>query len=75
MLSRGDRVVATARDPRTVADLVARAPDRVLAMPLDVTQPAEIERAVAEAIQRFGAIDVLVNNAGFSVVGARRGDR
>jgi NAD(P)-dependent dehydrogenase (short-subunit alcohol dehydrogenase family) len=69
-LSRGDRVVATARDPRSVGELVARAPDRVLAARLDVTQPAEIRSAVASAYERFGAVDVLVNNAGFSVVGA-----
>jgi NAD(P)-dependent dehydrogenase (short-subunit alcohol dehydrogenase family) len=69
-IARGDRVVATARDPRTLEDLVARAPDRVHAVRLDVTKPAEIESAVASALQRFGAVDVLVNNAGYSVVGA-----
>ena len=69
-LLRGDRVVATARDPRVLGDLVARAPDRVHAVRLDVTRPAEIESAVASALARFGAIDVLVNNAGFSIVGA-----
>jgi len=70
LIERGDRVVATARDPRALADLVARAPDRVLALRLDVTKPEEIRSAVAAAVERFGAIDVLVNNAGYSVVGA-----
>lgn len=70
VIARGGRVVATARDPRSVDDLVARAPDRVHAVRLDVTKPAEIRDAVASAIQRFGAVDVVVNNAGFSVVGA-----
>ncbi len=69
-LARGDCLVATARDPRSLDDLVARAPDRVQALRLDVTQREEIERAVEEALARFGAIDVLVNNAGFSIVGA-----
>lgn len=70
VLARGERVVATARDPRALEDLVARAPDRVLAVPLDVTKPPEIESAVTAGLAHFGAIDVLVNNAGFSVVGA-----
>ena len=67
---RGHRVVATARDPGVLADLVARAPDRLLAVRLDVTKSDEISAAIAAANERFGAIDVLVNNAGFSVVGA-----
>jgi len=70
LIERGERVAATARDPRTLNDLVARAPERVLALQLDVTKPQEIDSAVASAIGRFGAIDVLVNNAGYSVVGA-----
>lgn len=69
-IARGERVVATARDPQTLEDLVARAPDRVLALRLDVTKPDEIANATKLAIERFGAIDVVVNNAGFSIVGA-----
>ena len=69
-LARGDRVLATARDPNALADLVALAPDRVLALRLDVTKPDEIEAAVSTALASFGAVDVLVNNAGFSIVGA-----
>jgi NAD(P)-dependent dehydrogenase (short-subunit alcohol dehydrogenase family) len=69
-LERGERVVATARDPRSLDDLVARACERVLALRLDVTKPDEIESAVAAARARFGRVDVLVNNAGYSVVGA-----
>ena len=67
-LSRGDRVVATARDPKALAELGPA--DRVHAVRLDVTQPAEIDAAVASGLARFGAIDVLVNNAGMSVLGA-----
>ncbi|BCU78939.1 oxidoreductase [Luteolibacter sp. LG18] len=70
LIARGEWVVATARDPRTVEDLVALAPERVQALPLDVTKPEEIHGAVAAAMDRFGRIDVLVNNAGYSVVGA-----
>lgn len=69
-IARGDRVVATARDPRTLDELVARAPDRVLALRLDVTQPGERTAAIDAALARFGAIDALVNNAGYSIVGA-----
>jgi len=70
LIARGERVVATARDPRALDDLVALAPERVLATRLDVTRVAEIESALQAAQERFGAVDVLVNNAGYSVVGA-----
>lgn len=70
VLARGDRVVATARDPGKLAGLVARAPDRVLALALDVTRRGDAERAIGEALAAWGAIDVLVNNAGFSILGA-----
>ena len=68
-VGRGDKVVATARDPRALEDLVRLAPERVLALKLDVTKPEQIQSAVQAAHERFGAIDVLVNNAGFSIVG------
>jgi NAD(P)-dependent dehydrogenase (short-subunit alcohol dehydrogenase family) len=70
LVARGERVVATARDPRTLSELVALAPERVLAVQLDVTKAAEIQSAVRAATERFGGIDVLVNNAGYSIVGA-----
>jgi NAD(P)-dependent dehydrogenase (short-subunit alcohol dehydrogenase family) len=69
-LAAGDRVVATARRPETLDDLVAGAPERVLALPLDVTDQGQIDAAVAAARSRFGRIDVLVNNAGHGSVGA-----
>lgn len=69
-IARGERVVATARDPQALTELVALAPERVLALGLDVTKPEQIARSVDAALERFGAIDVLVNNAGFSIVGA-----
>jgi NAD(P)-dependent dehydrogenase (short-subunit alcohol dehydrogenase family) len=69
-LAHGDSVVATARRPETLADLAASDPERVLTVPLDVTRPDQIEAAVAAALERFGRIDVLVNNAGHGSVGA-----
>jgi NAD(P)-dependent dehydrogenase (short-subunit alcohol dehydrogenase family) len=69
-LDRGDAVVATARRPESLDELVAVAPDRVLPVALDVSDPAQIAAAVAAARERFGRIDVLVNNAGHGSVGA-----
>jgi NAD(P)-dependent dehydrogenase (short-subunit alcohol dehydrogenase family) len=69
-LERGDRVVATARRAESLDDLVASAPDRVLALALDVRRADQIGSSVAAAFERFGGIDVLVNNAGYGSVGA-----
>lgn len=69
-LKRGHSVVATARDGRRLADLVASAPERVAAVSLDVDRPGAAETAVAEALARFGRLDVVINNAGFGSVGA-----
>jgi NAD(P)-dependent dehydrogenase (short-subunit alcohol dehydrogenase family) len=66
VLDRGWRVVATARDRERVADLATgAAADRVLALALDVTDSNAIAAAVRAAQDRFGGIDVLVNNAGY----------
>jgi NAD(P)-dependent dehydrogenase (short-subunit alcohol dehydrogenase family) len=64
---RGERVVATARRPEALADLEG---DDVLVVALDVTRPEQIEPALDAAIERFGSVDVLVNNAGIGLVGA-----
>ena len=69
-LAQGHQVVATARRPEALADLVAMAPERVLALALDVTAPEAPAAAIREAVRRFGRIDVLINNAGYGIVGA-----
>src|ERR671914_144441 len=69
-LARGERVVATARRPDTVADLAESGGDRVLALPLNVLEAEQRRQAVHAAVERFGRIDVLVNNAGRTQVGA-----
>jgi len=65
VLARGWNAVVTARDAARVADLAQGAKGNALALALDVTVPSQISSAVAEAEKRFGAIDVLVNNAGY----------
>jgi NAD(P)-dependent dehydrogenase (short-subunit alcohol dehydrogenase family) len=62
-LAAGNAVVATGRNPDAVAEAVGAADD-LLAVKLDVTSPADAEAAVKAAVDRFGRIDVLVNNAG-----------
>lgn len=69
-LSCGDRVVATARRRERLEDLVHEAPERAHALALDVTDPEGVRRAVDEVLERFGRVDVLVNNAGHGQVGA-----
>jgi NAD(P)-dependent dehydrogenase (short-subunit alcohol dehydrogenase family) len=70
VLATGDRVAATARQPQQLADLVSKYPDQLLPLKLDVTKKDEIAIAVEKTIKHFGRIDVLVNNAGFGIVGA-----
>ncbi|MCX5538224.1 oxidoreductase [Paraburkholderia sp. CNPSo 3076] len=65
VLARGWRCVATARNKASLDDLAPEAGDRLLPVSLDVTDAAQIDAAVAAAQKQFGAIDVLVNNAGY----------
>ncbi len=69
-LDRGYNVVATARSIGKLESLVAKAPSRVLAVTLDVDRPGNAQAAIEAAIARFGRIDVLINNAGYGIVGA-----
>lgn len=70
LLSIGANVVATARKPDTLADLTTKHAPNLQIVPLDVTQPTQIDGAISDALARFGHIDVLVNNAGYGTTGA-----
>ncbi|GIH16953.1 SDR family NAD(P)-dependent oxidoreductase [Rugosimonospora africana] len=70
ILERGDNLAATARDAATLNPLTDRYGERVLALELDVTDRAAVDAAVNRVEQRFGGIDLLVNNAGHMLVGA-----
>src|SRR6476659_1197331 len=67
-LEAGHRVVATARNPLQLSDLVSNYGDRVRALALDVTSEAQARHAIDTAIETFGGLDVLVNNAGYGNV-------
>ena len=69
VLARGDRAVVTARKVEQLDELV-RGQENALAMALDVTKPDEITATVKAATDRFGRIDVLVNNAGYGYLAA-----
>lgn len=68
-LASGDNVVATARTPEAVTQALGKN-DRLIAVKLDVTDEGEAHAAAREGVKRFGRIDVLVNNAGFGLLGA-----
>lgn len=68
-LARGHAVVATARNPRTVVERFGDLPN-LLPVALDVTDEAQAYAATMAAIERFGRIDVLINNAGYGLLGA-----
>jgi NAD(P)-dependent dehydrogenase (short-subunit alcohol dehydrogenase family) len=70
LLSRGDRVAATLRQPGQLGDLAAGHGDRLWLRALDVTDTGQMRRVVREAFSDLGRIDVVVSNAGFGVFGA-----
>ncbi|MET7877583.1 SDR family NAD(P)-dependent oxidoreductase [Micromonospora profundi] len=72
-LDNGDRVALTVRRPDELRQWAQRHGDRVLVLPLDVTDPTAVEQAVRAAEEHFGGIDVLVNNAGRGWCGSIEG--
>lgn len=70
VLARGEKVVGTARRAEVLRDLVEKYPDTARAVKLDVTNLEDVKNSIQTAIKEFGRIDVLVNNAGYALVGA-----
>lgn len=69
-LEAGDRVAATARNPERLRDLVDRHGDAVLPLRLDVTDYDATARMVGQAVEAFGRLDVVGNNAGYTDLGS-----
>lgn len=69
-LEKGYKVAATARKPEVLKDLAEKYPETVLTLKLDVTNKKDIAAAINQTIEKFGAIDVVVNNAGYGLLGA-----
>ena len=69
-LDRGHKVVATARDAQQIRERFPNAGEALLPITLDVTDAAQIDAAVAAAVDAFGGIDVIINNAGRGLLGA-----
>lgn len=66
VLAYGDLLVATARNPEQLSDLVSTYGEKIRAVPLDVTNPEQARKAIAVAVEAFGRLDIVVNNAGYA---------
>lgn len=69
-LEAGDRVVVTSRKPDALASVRSAYPQQIETVALDVTSPSQVRDVVAAAVERFGSIDVVVNNAGYATSGS-----
>lgn len=68
-LQRGDKVAATARSIKSIADFKEKYKDNVLLLEVDVTKPDQVKIAIEKAHNHFGKLDIILNNAGYSLVG------
>jgi NADP-dependent 3-hydroxy acid dehydrogenase YdfG len=68
-LKRGDKVAATARSLASIADLKEKYGENVLTLELDVTNTDQVKAVVAQAYAHFGRLDIVLNNAGYSLIG------
>lgn len=69
ILNNGDKVIATSRNTETLLEKVVDHKDNLLPLKLDITDEKDVQKAIANGIEKFGQIDVVVNNAGYNLLG------
>src|SRR5690606_13437899 len=69
VLNSGDKVIATSRNTETLLEKIVDYKDNLLPVKLDITKETAIENAISKGIEKFGQIDVVVNNAGYNLLG------